>query len=134
MVYTFEITTPLNTPINSPVITKLPISRGVIRYWHILFPEGNWCECPIRIKKGGNAILPMNPDSQMKGNGPPFTSEEFIYISNPPWELQAYTWNVDLKNQHTIYLGITIMPLWSLLPYSNQLLDLLANEEVRLII
>lgn len=133
MVYSFEISTPASTTESNPLRTILPIGKGIIRAWHILFPEGNWCEAPLRLMKGGKAILPINPSSQMKGNGPPFTSEEFIYIKNPPFRLDATTWNIDTQNQHTIYIAITIMPLWTLLPYSNQLLDMLEEEEVRLL-
>lgn len=133
MVFSFEIETPASTSILAPVVTPLSISQGVIRHWYILFPEGNWAECPLRIKKGGDPILPINIDRQMSGNGNTFKSEEFIYIESAPFQLQAYTWNTDIRNPHTLYISITIMPLWTLLPYSNQLMDLLTKEEVKII-
>lgn len=134
MVFSFEITTLASISSKTPDITRLPISKGIIRHWHILFPEGNWCEAPLRLMKGGSPILPMNPETGMKGNGVPFVSEEFLFIKEPPWEIQAYTWNEDTQNSHTIYINITVMPLWTLLPYSNQLMELLEKEEVRLVL
>ncbi len=133
VVYSFEINTPANTPQALPLKTVLPISKGIVRQWYVEFPEGNFYETPLRLKKGGDAILPMNSGSQMKGNGKPFISEEFLSIDTPPWELQAYTWNIDLNNDHMIYIAITIMPLWTLLPYSNQLMDLLTREEIKMV-
>lgn len=134
MVYSFIIDTPASTPVLAPLITQLFISKGVIRYWNILYPDGNWAEAPIKIMKGGSPILPINTEGSMSGSGSTFTSEEWIFISEHPYQLQAYTWNTDTKNNHKLYINITIMPLWTLLPYSNQLMELMSREEVKIIL
>ena len=133
MVFSFDIETPASTPRTTPQVTTLPISGGIIRQWYINFPDGNWFEAPLRIHKEGTPILPINLGGEIRGNGAPFVSIEFINISTPPWELTALTWNEDINNPHDIYVSITIMPLWTLLPYSDQLLNMMTAEEIKMV-
>jgi hypothetical protein len=133
VVFSYQILTPASTLESAPLITSLPISKGIIKHWHIAWREGADHSTPLRIMKGGSAILPINPDESIQGDVIPFVSEEWINIGTSPYELQAYTWNSDAYNSHVVYIYITIMPLWTMLPYSNQLLELMDKDEVKLI-
>ena len=134
MVFSFNITTPKSTLKNSPLVTDLEISKGVIHKWYILFPEGHWAENHIQITKGGDPILPINSDGTLEGNGSPFDGEEFIYIKSSPYILQAHTWNDDIYNDHTLYIRIFIKPLWTFMPYSEQLFKLMEEEEIAVVV
>lgn len=133
MVFSFQISTPANTSEQLPLITPLPISKGIIKQWHIAFRKGADHTAPLRIKKGGSLILPINPSQSIQGDDIPFVSHEWIYIAQAPYQLQSHTWNTDLLNAHIVNIYITILPLWTMLPYSNQLLELLDKDEVKLV-
>jgi len=130
MIYSYTISTPKITPENNPLITPLPIGRGVIHYWHILFPPGSLGTVRFRIKKGGDYMLPDNPDSYIRGNDTVFKGKDFKFIDNEPYELSLYSWNLDSYNDHEIDISIFQLPVWTFSPLSEHLADLVENEEI----
>lgn len=134
MIFSFDITTPKNTPPETPLKTVLDITKGVIHHWIIFFPPGHWGECRVRVRRGSDYILPINPESFISGDNFKFSGDDFIYIRSEPYKLDVYTWNIDPQFEHTIYIQIFIKPLWTFHPMSDHMLLLLEQEETGLII
>lgn len=129
MVFSYSIITPKNTTEALPLITNLPITKGIIHHWLVLFPSGNMGESRFRIRKGSAPILPINPEGFILGDGSLFSGDDFIYIKNEPFILESHSWNSDVLNDHTIYLQIFIKEIWTFSPYSEQLLRLIEESE-----
>lgn len=130
MIFSYPIITPLNTPIDVPVRTVINITKGVITGWFVFFPRGHWGECRLRVKKGDHPLLPANGEGYIYGDGTVFKSKDFVHVKNPPYKLDVFTWNLDTINAHELLFIVTIVPLWTLSPFSTTLMNLVSKEEI----
>ena len=130
MIYSTKITVTKNTTENSPLHTQIPIKKGVINQWNVYFPSGSRNTTAFRVRKGGIYILPFNASESVKGDNIHFIFPEFIFIGNPPYTLDVDAWNEDLVNDHFFTLYISIVPAFTLYPFSSQMIDLAREEEV----
>lgn len=88
----------------------------------------------FRIKKGGDYVLPINPDSHILRDDKVFRGDDFIYIRSEPFELDIYTWNLDDLYQHEIFFNIFMKPIWTFSPYSEELMSMIEESDVRQVI
>jgi hypothetical protein len=109
MVYNKTVTITKNTVISNPQATKLQIGRGVIKQWTVLFPPGS--EWGYIACDEATLVFP-----------------DWRYISQPPYELDIYSWNTDTEYDHSFILYVAIVPLWTEYPYSPQYKKLLLRE------
>jgi hypothetical protein len=130
MIFSYPISTPPNTSKETPVITLLPITKGVIHHWQINFAPGHWRECYLEIKKGSELIIPSNSGVGIRGDTFPLQGSDWIYIANEPYELIAYTWNIDTRNAHALDINVFMKPLWTFSPYSENIMELIETEEI----
>jgi hypothetical protein len=109
MIYEFTITTPANTLESSRKKTTLKLEAGMITDLKILFPPGCAGLHYLQIHRGGHQVFPKQLN-YFRGDNVllDFPSPEYPMYS-PPFELDAYTWNLDDTYEHSvdIYIEIT---------------------------
>ena len=125
-----NIVTPANTPISSPLQTKVKINPGVIVHWHAHFPAGVEGELRLRVTQGSTALLPENHDGYITGDDFNYSFPDFRHIYDEPFVLDVYTWNIDVVNEHKIQLIITMVPLWTLYPFSMQFGEAMKKDDL----
>lgn len=130
MIYSFEITTPANTLQTLPLITNLHVTKGVIHYWSVYFPPGQQRSSQLQFRKGAISVMPSNPEGHIAGHGTTTEGRDFFYVKNPPYILQAISWNLDTIWDHGCSIMIYMLPLWTFSPYSEQMVELIEQEEI----
>ena len=130
MLYTFDITLPKFDEEVKLVEKELELTRGVIKRLDIVFPGGCMGLVKARILYGSHPLLPANPAGYVFGDGEVKGGDYFLYLYTPPYALRFEGYNLDKLFDHTITILVNLLPLWSLVPYSNEMFRLLEKEEV----
>ena len=109
MFFSFTITTPASTLDPSPKVTVLPLDSGQIRRLIISFPPGPAGLLHLELYHVGHKLWPTNPDELFNFDGTSFAWEEQLDFLEPPYELLAYTYNLDDTFAHDVDVGIEIL-------------------------
>jgi len=124
MIYAFEITTSANTAQVNEDETKLFLTAGVVHQLDILFPTGCAGLAYIKIHHGGHQLWPLNVNTYFHTDGETISFKEFYHLKTAPFELMAYTYNLDDTYDHTVYIRIGVLKqsevqgIW--LPWSDE--------------
>jgi len=121
MIYAFDIQTPAKTLVTAKKKTILRMERGLIYRLEIVFPPGPVHLLHLTINDALHQVWPTNQDADFAGNNDKIEFDEELNIDEPPYELQAYTWNEDEAYAHWVQIRIGIrslvgVPVISLLP------------------
>jgi hypothetical protein len=117
MTFHFSITTPANTTEANKIKTTFRVAKGILHHYDILFPPGPYGLCHIHINDALHQLLPYNTDESFSSDGETISFKEFLPILEPPYELSAYTWNLDDTFPHTVYIRIGILPIEIFAPW-----------------
>jgi len=124
MIFRFGVSTPANTAAADEVKTILPIAHGVITQIDIQFPPGPQGLLHIHINDALHQLFPYNTDEAFSSDFVNISFREHIPFITEPFELQAYTWNLDDTYAHIIIIRVGVLPVhvvapW-LLPYDER--------------
>lgn len=111
MIYVFDFETSASTLATTKKKTLLPLTHGLIYKLDILFPPGPAHLLHLQIKDALQFVWPTNPDQDFAGDNEQITFEDEYPITEPPYELQAYTWNIDDTFDHRIIIRIGVNPI-----------------------
>jgi hypothetical protein len=130
MFYNYTISTPANTLESAPVHTKLKLTQGIIDKWTVFFPVGSGGLLEFRLTRGTETIFPVNKDSSIRGENFFFEAPEFLHLKQPPFEVDCYSWSPGTSYEHEFVVGISINPLWTKYPFSEEYFMLLKQEHI----
>jgi len=123
MIYAFSIATPANTAEAAKQRTVLTITKGIVHQFEVFFPPGCVGLVHLQIFNALQQILPSGQGSSFIGDGTTLAYREFIELVEPPYQLTAYTWNLDDTYAHTITLRLGILPERILAPWQMSFTD-----------
>jgi len=108
MIFVFDISTPVGATASSKKKTVLKVARGTTYKFEVLFPPGPSGLLHLQVCDALHQVWPTNPDANFSGDGETISFEDEFLIDEPPYELQAFTWNEDDTYAHglTIRIGI----------------------------
>lgn len=125
MLYTFAITIPPNTPEPSTATQILPVTAGNVNRVLIDFPAGQIGLTHLRIRRGLYQVWPANPEADFSTSNATIDWNEDYDVLTPPYEFEAYAWNLDDTYTHTITVHISIEPAAQSLSLLEQVKQLL---------
>jgi hypothetical protein len=106
MIFVFPITTVANTLEASKQKTILQLPRGHITGMQVHFPSGHIGLTHIQLARGLHQLFPTNPEANFSSSGEAIVWKEDIKLDTPPYQLEAYTWNLDDTYDHTITVRV----------------------------
>lgn len=129
MIYSFSISTPANTAATAKKRTVLPLRRGIIHQIDVLFPPGPAGLLHLGINRAETQFFPYNADGDFSSDNDSFSFREHIPLLAAPYQLEAYTYNLDTVYDHLVIIRLGILPPevvapW-LLPFTDRLRQLL---------
>ncbi len=110
MLSAWTILTPENREEADAIKTVLPLPYGIINQIGIIFPAGSYGFAHIRIFRALHQIIPYNPAGSLVGNYANYVFPEFLYLKEPPRQLELYAWNTSPTRPHTTYIHINVLP------------------------
>lgn len=110
MIYVFKIKTPANTAEADKQKTDLVLERGVTYRININFPPGPSELLHLQITDALHHVWPTNPDGSFASDSERINFEDEYPLLEPPYELYAYTWNLDDTYEHGVTIRIGIKP------------------------
>ena len=102
MLYTFPIVIPANTPEPTVPTRLMPMTLGTITRVLVDFPAGHIGLTHVRIRRGLYQVWPANPEAYFTGSNQTLEWLEAYKLDTPPFQLEAFAWNLDDTYQHTI--------------------------------
>lgn len=109
MIYLADILTPANTSVINPLVTRLPVTKGLIYHIRVYMPHGAMGLHGGAIYDGSYQIWPSTQGTFFRGDGLDMDFDD-LYIKNiAPYELQIKTWNLDDTYEHLIMLYISLV-------------------------
>lgn len=110
MIYRFNISTPANTAESAKQKTVLKVSRGVIHQLDIVYPPGPSGLLHLQIAKALHQLWPSNPSGSFAADQNMITFREHYELMTDPFQLEAYTWNLDDTHDHSVIIRLGILP------------------------
>ena len=117
MIYRFSITTPKDTASNDRKKTELKLCHGVIHQIDFIFPPGPQGLLHVSVNKAIHQIWPSNADETFAADFTTISFREHIPLLYEPFELEAYTYNLDDTFEHSCILRIGILPVHVIAPW-----------------
>jgi len=117
MVFRYSILTPANTAATAKKKTILKIAHGIITQIDIQFPSGPQGLLHLHINNSLHQIFPFNTGEDFASDSVLITFREHIPHLVEPFELQAYTWNLDDTYEHIIIIRVGILPVYVAAPW-----------------
>jgi hypothetical protein len=109
--FVYPITTPHSTSYANRQKTVLPLARGKITRMDLQFPPGLQALAHIVLTRGLHQFFPTNPEGDYASSAETIWWPESEELDQPPFSLEAYTWNLDDTFPHTITVRITLEPI-----------------------
>ena len=110
MLFTFLITTTGPTTEANKKKSTLALCQGRITRLAVVFPTGSAGLLHFHLNRALHQIFPKSPGETLSGDGFIYNSQEVLEITEPPFELEAYTWNLDDTYDHDVIVMIEIIP------------------------
>ena len=110
MIYSIDITVPMNTPQTAKQRTNLKVVSGIIHQIDIQFPTGVAATTHVQISDGFSQLWPSNPAQDFVGDGYTISFKEEHEIKYVPFFLYVHTWNDSTTYDHTITVRLGILP------------------------
>jgi len=130
MIYIYEITTPSNTPETSKQKTVLQLEKGIIKRIDVFFPPGPAGLLKVQICQGIHQVFPKNTDGYFASEFETISYDDEYAILEPPYQLEAYTWNEDDTYDHMCQIRFLIVPVPGALRVSPPGVERIAKVEV----
>jgi len=123
MLFNFTVSTPANTLESSKLKTTLEITYGVIHLIELQFPPGPSGYLHVHLNDALHQVAPYNTDENFASDNLNISFREFIPFLKPPFELSAYTWNLDDTFDHVVLIRIGILPPSVIAPWLQSYAD-----------
>jgi len=127
MMYVFPITTPAATPPTAKLKTILPLACGKITRIDIQFPSGLQGYAHLALNRGLHQLFPSNQAGDFASSQETIWWNENYDIDQAPFQLEAFTWNLDNTYPHTITVRIVLEPITITTDLTAELAALLAQ-------
>ena len=111
MIYVFDFETAITYGKSNKLKTVLGLSKGVTYKVDIVFPPGPAHLLHVQIRDALHPVWPTNEDVDFAGDNHTITFEDEYPIIEPPYQLTAYTWNLDDTHVHRVIIRIGINPI-----------------------
>lgn len=108
MIYVFDFETVKNTAATAKQKTVLELERGITYKLDIVFPPGPAHLLHVQIRDTLHPVWPTNADSSFAGDNEVITFNDEYPLLEPPYQLEAYTWNLDDTYDHRVIIRIGI--------------------------
>ena len=129
MIYVYAITTPANTSAAARLKTVMPIARGRITEVGLQFPSGAVGYHHIQIRRQLHQLWPLNPDADFAASDETIHWFEEYDLDQPPFFLDAYTWNLDTVYAHTVTVRIVTVPLEAKTDLTTEIANLMVAQQ-----
>jgi len=111
LIYVFDFETAITYGENNKLKTVLGLSKGVTYKLDILFPPGPLHLLHVQIRDALHSVWPTNPDADFSSDSEVVTFNDEYPIIEPPYQLTAYTWNLDDTYPHRVIIRIGVNPI-----------------------
>lgn len=111
MVYNFDFETDIIYGADNKLKTILELEKGVTYKLDIVFPPGPSHLLHVQIRDALHSVWPTNPDADFASDRETITFEDEYPIVEPPYQLAAYTWDLDDSYPHSVIIRIGIKPI-----------------------
>jgi len=108
MIYVFDFETAITYGASNKLKTVLELSRGVTYKIDIVFPPGPAHLLHVQIRHALHAVWPTNYDVDFAADNETITFNDEYALLEPPYQLVAYTWNLDDTHVHRVIIRIGI--------------------------
>ncbi len=88
--------------------TVLPLEKGLTYKLDIVFPPGPAHLLHVQIRDAIHPVWPTNADADFAGDNDVITFEDEYPLLEPPYELEAHTWNLDDTYTHRVIIRIGV--------------------------
>lgn len=95
MIYVATIKTPHLTYQAAPVLTRVPITEGILYHAEFYFPPGPSGLVYAQLWDGSHQVFPSNEGEFFSGDNVNIAFDDMYPKENPPDELQVITWSDD---------------------------------------
>lgn len=110
MRYRGFLTIPAGTAEADPATSTLELAHGEISEVEIHFPAGHAGLTYLTIYYHEQQIYPINPDQSFRGDDQVIEMGDRFPITEKPYEVELRGWSPSATLEHTIYVGITVLP------------------------
>jgi len=128
MIFVFPITIPKNTPASSPLVETLQLASGIIEEAQLFFPPGPIGLAHLYVTNGLNQVWPSNPEQDFASDDETISWADEYPVSQPPFQLVAYGYNLDSLNDHTLTLRVVMVQQVSASSIAQQVTLLLGSS------
>jgi len=129
VIYVYSITTPANTSADARLKTVMPIVRGRITEVGLQFPSGAVGYHHIQIRRQLHQLWPLNPEADFAASDETIHWFEEYDLDQPPFFLDAYTWNLDTVYAHTVTVRIVTVPLEAKTDLTTEIANLMVAQQ-----
>jgi len=100
VIYVADITTPISYGADNPLKTILKISKGLIYRIEVEFPTGPCGLLYTCAYDGLHPVWPSTDNAWYHSDGVTIAFDDLYLKSQPPYELQIYSYNLDDTYEH----------------------------------
>lgn len=111
MIYVFDYETEKIKYATEKLKTVLQLTHGVTYKLDVVFPPGPAHLLHVQIKDALHPVWPSNPDADFAGDNHTISFDDEYPLTQPPFTLQAYTWNEDDTFNHRVIIRIGVKPI-----------------------
>lgn len=110
MLFTADVTIIAGTTKAIPKEQILKIDKGIITWVYVNFPAGchGLIECVVLHHE--HQIFPSTEGMSLRGSGIMIAWNEYYESYQPPYELKIKAWSPNASYNHTITIGIAVLP------------------------
>lgn len=110
MLFEASITIPKSTAYTDPTEVMLGISQGVITKIMVRPRPGHAALAHCVICYHEHQIAPSTENMDFAGDTFPIDWEEYLEVTQPPYELKIKGWNDDDTYEHTFDIFVAVLP------------------------
>lgn len=111
MIYVFDFETAITYGADNKLKTVLELEKGVTYKLDIVFPPGPAHLLHVQMRDALHSVWPTNADADFAGDSCTITFDDEYPLSEPPYQLEAYTWNLDDTYTHRVIIRIGVQPI-----------------------
>lgn len=93
-----------------PALQEMDLEPGNITEVEMLFPAGHAGLTYVQIYYQTRQIFPLSPGEAFRGDDHVLQFPEAFPIAEVPFMVELRGWAPDATLDHTVYVGITVMP------------------------
>jgi len=112
LIYTLDFEIGSNTSEPGRITDNIYLVRGLIYKIEFKFPPGCAGLAHVCINQGVSQIWPSTSGNYFASDNETISFDDLFEITSEPAQLEAYGYNEDTANKHTIYIRIGLVDKW----------------------